>query len=123
MNRSFIINLQARYSADTAGTERPETDVIIVGSGVLGSSLAAVLARDGRQVVVIERDLKEPDRIVGELLQPGGCRTLKKLGLEGVFSLVAVLPVSNNQLSMSSCDNNNNNNHHHHHHHHKNNLE
>ena len=28
--------------------------------------------QDGRRVHVIERDLSEPDRIVGELLQPGG---------------------------------------------------
>lgn len=54
-----------------------------MGSGVLGSSLAAVLSRDGRKVTVIERDLKEPDRIVGELLQPGGFNALKELGLEG----------------------------------------
>lgn len=54
-----------------------------MGSGVLGSSLAAVLSRDGRKVTVIERDLKEPDRIVGELLQPGGFNALRDLGLEG----------------------------------------
>lgn len=54
-----------------------------MGSGVLGSSLAAVLSRDGRKVTVIERDLKEPDRIVGELLQPGGFKALRDLGLEG----------------------------------------
>ncbi|KAM7382454.1 hypothetical protein PAMP_002181 [Pampus punctatissimus] len=61
----------------------PEPDVVIVGAGVLGSAMAAVLARDGRRVTVVERDLKEPDRIVGELLQPGGYRALKELGLEG----------------------------------------
>lgn len=60
-----------------------EPDVIIVGAGVLGSAMAAVLARDGRRVTVIERDLREPDRIVGELLQPGGYRALRDLGLEG----------------------------------------
>lgn len=60
-----------------------EPDVVIVGAGVLGSAMAAVLARDGRRVTVVERDLKEPDRIVGELLQPGGYRALKELGLEG----------------------------------------
>ncbi|NXP80792.1 ERG1 monooxygenase, partial [Ramphastos sulfuratus] len=59
-----------------------EPEIIIVGSGVLGSSLATVLSRDGRKVTVIERDLKEPDRIVGELLQPGGFHALKDLGLE-----------------------------------------
>ncbi|KFU84080.1 Squalene monooxygenase [Chaetura pelagica] len=59
-----------------------DPEIIIVGSGVLGSSLATVLSRDGRKVTVIERDLKEPDRIVGELLQPGGFKALKDLGLE-----------------------------------------
>ncbi|NXU47308.1 ERG1 monooxygenase, partial [Turnix velox] len=59
-----------------------DPEIIIVGSGVLGSSLAAVLSRDGRKVTVIERDLKEPDRIVGELLQPGGFNALRDLGLE-----------------------------------------
>lgn len=61
-------------------------DVVIVGGGVLGSAMAAVLARDGRRVTVVERDLKEPDRIVGELLQPGGYRALRELGLEGKYA-------------------------------------
>jgi squalene monooxygenase len=33
-------------------------------------------------VLLLERDLKQPDRIVGELLQPGGYMALKSLGLE-----------------------------------------
>lgn len=32
---------------------------------------------------VIERDLSEQERIVGELLQPGGYLKLIQLGLEG----------------------------------------
>ena len=39
--------------------------------------------QDGRKVHVIERDLSEPERIVGELLQPGGYLKLIELGLEG----------------------------------------
>ncbi|XP_015238818.1 PREDICTED: squalene monooxygenase [Cyprinodon variegatus] len=71
-------------SASICGSsEGPEPDVLIVGAGVLGSAMAAVLARDGRRVTVVERDLREPDRIVGELLQPGGFRALRELGLEG----------------------------------------
>ncbi|CAK9317391.1 unnamed protein product [Citrullus colocynthis] len=57
-------------------------DIIIVGAGVAGSALAYTLAKDGRRVHVIERDLTEPDRIVGELLQPGGYLKLTELGLE-----------------------------------------
>lgn len=70
-----------------------EYDVIVVGAGVAGGALSTVLARDGRQVLAIERELwkpncndaptlVEPDRIVGELLQPGGYAKLVELGLE-----------------------------------------
>ncbi|KAI4130651.1 MAG: hypothetical protein LQ338_001628 [Usnochroma carphineum] len=61
--------------------EHHESDVLIVGAGILGSSLAVTLARQGRSVILLEKSLKEPDRIVGELLQPGGVQALKKLGL------------------------------------------
>ncbi|XP_068610833.1 squalene monooxygenase [Brachionichthys hirsutus] len=70
-------------SSSGGSSVAPEPDAVIVGAGVLGSAMAAVLARDGRKVTVVERDLKEPDRIVGELLQPGGYRALTDLGLEG----------------------------------------
>ena len=56
-------------------------DVVVVGAGILGSAVAITLARQGRSVVLLERSLKEPDRIVGELLQPGGVEALEKLGL------------------------------------------
>jgi squalene monooxygenase len=56
-------------------------DVIIVGAGVAGASLAYALGNEGRRVLLLERDLSEPVRIVGELLQPGGYLKLKELGL------------------------------------------
>ncbi|RVW47087.1 Squalene monooxygenase [Vitis vinifera] len=62
------------------------TDVIVVGAGVAGSALAHTLGKDGRRVHVIERDLSQPDRIVGELLQPGGYLKLIELGLEATVS-------------------------------------
>lgn len=39
--------------------------------------------QEGRRVRVIERDLTEQDRIVGELLQPGGYLKLMELDLAG----------------------------------------
>jgi len=59
------------------------TDVIIVGCGIAGPALSVGFAKQGRSVLVLERDLSEPDRIVGELLQPGGVQALKQLGMEG----------------------------------------
>ena len=66
-----------------------EADVIVVGAGILGSALAITLARQGRSVILLEKSLKEPDRIVGELLQPGGVAALEKLGLRGMRGLCA----------------------------------
>jgi squalene monooxygenase len=63
-------------------------DVAIVGAGIMGCALAVALGEQGRSVLLIERDLSEPDRIVGELLQPGGVAALKKLGLGGEFRTI-----------------------------------
>ena len=52
--------------------------------------LGCFLLQEGRRVHVIERDLSEPDRIVGELLQPGGYLKLIELGLEGKQSPILV---------------------------------
>ncbi|XP_024966404.1 squalene monooxygenase-like [Cynara cardunculus var. scolymus] len=57
-------------------------EVIIVGAGVAGAALAYSLGKDGRRILVIERDLGLQDRIVGELLQPGGYMKLIDLDLE-----------------------------------------
>jgi squalene monooxygenase len=47
-------------------------DAIVVGLGIAGSSLAYTLSVQGKRVLAIERDMSEPDKIIGELLQPGG---------------------------------------------------
>ncbi|GLC37537.1 hypothetical protein PLESTM_000599900 [Pleodorina starrii] len=69
-------------SSDDVSTDPEVWDVIVVGGGVAGSALAYAQAQDGRRVLLLERDLSQPDRIVGELLQPGGYLMLKRLGLE-----------------------------------------
>jgi squalene monooxygenase len=42
---------------------------------------------------LIERDLTEPDRIVGELLQPGGVRALEQLGLRDCLDDIDAITV------------------------------
>ena len=56
-------------------------DLAIIGAGVAGATLAALLGRQGLKVAVVDRDLSEQDRIVGELLQPGGVTKLQEMGL------------------------------------------
>lgn len=47
-------------------------DVLVIGARVLGCAAAVTFTRQNRNALLLERNLKEPDHIVGELLQPGG---------------------------------------------------
>ncbi|KAH8921663.1 SE-domain-containing protein [Atractiella rhizophila] len=62
-----------------------EYDYLLIGFGIVSSALSHALSQAGKKVLCIERDVNTPDRIVGELLQPGGAIALKKLGLDGVW--------------------------------------
>ena len=72
-------------------------DVIIAGAGIAGSSLAHSLSTLSRpkplKIALFECSLVEPDRIVGELLQPGGVVALKQLGLESCLDGINAIPV------------------------------
>eukprot|EP00916_Digyalum_oweni_P005371 GHVL01009402.1.p1 GENE.GHVL01009402.1~~GHVL01009402.1.p1 ORF type:complete len:515 (+),score=93.56 GHVL01009402.1:24-1568(+) len=63
-------------------------DVIIVGAGLTGCIMSLKLAEMGRSVMVIEKDLTEQDRIVGEYMQPAGIAALDRLGLGDVLKNV-----------------------------------
>lgn len=56
-------------------------DICLIGAGVAGASIAAYLGRHGFRVAVVEKDMREQDRIVGELMQPGGVTQLEQMGL------------------------------------------
>lgn len=76
-----------------------EADVVIVGAGILGSALAIALGNQGRSVLLLETSLKEPDRIVGELLQPGGVQALEQLGLRDCLEGIDAIPVKGYHVS------------------------
>ncbi|TFK21857.1 squalene epoxidase [Coprinopsis marcescibilis] len=78
-------------------TQDNQYDVVIVGAGIAGSALAQGLStlthRSPLRIALLERSLEEPDRIVGELLQPGGVIALKRLGLESTLEGIDAIPV------------------------------
>jgi squalene monooxygenase len=59
------------------------SDIVIVGGGVAGCAAAVAFGKQGRTVVLLEKSLAQPERVVGELLQPGGVRALHSLGMGG----------------------------------------
>jgi len=62
-----------------------QPDVAIVGAGIAGGALAAVLAREGLDVLLVERQLEYPDRVRGESMFPWGVGELIDLGLDHVL--------------------------------------
>lgn len=68
-------------------------DVCIVGAGVSGASLAGHLATKNVKVALLDVSFEERDRIVGELMQPGGVYMLDQLGLGDVLDEVASCPI------------------------------
>jgi squalene monooxygenase len=61
-------------------------DICIVGAGVAGAAMAAYLGDNGFRVAVVEKDIREQDRMIGELMQPGGVNQLKEMGLQHVLT-------------------------------------
>jgi squalene monooxygenase len=68
-------------------------DICIVGAGIAGASLAAVLGKRGFNIALIDRNWDEPDEIIGELLQPGGVRKLKDMGLGNALNDIDAQPI------------------------------
>ncbi|KAH8889829.1 squalene epoxidase [Thozetella sp. PMI_491] len=73
-------------------SELHKADAVIVGAGPMGCAMAFALANQGRSVILLERWMQEPNRIVGELLQPGGVAALRKLGLEKSLEGIDAIP-------------------------------
>ena len=56
-------------------------DLAIVGGGIGGSALAAVMARDGYSVLLLEQSEAYVDRVRGEWIAPWGVTETRRLGL------------------------------------------
>src|SRR5437764_262783 len=60
-------------------------DVVVVGAGIGGSSLAGALSREGLGVTVLEATTEFPDRVRGEAMHVWGVQEARDLGVEDVM--------------------------------------
>src|SRR5215470_7203951 len=56
-------------------------DLIVVGGGIAGASLAQRMAKGGARVLVLEQETEFRDRIRGECLVPWGVGEARQLGV------------------------------------------
>lgn len=63
--------------------------IVIIGAGPAGSTLAALLARQGRDVTVYD-DGRRPELVVGESLVPAIVPMLQRLGIEEKVAAIGV---------------------------------
>ncbi|KAF2105885.1 squalene monooxygenase [Lophiotrema nucula] len=99
---SYPTDLDHTHTSDHRDTRRRhhhEADIVIVGAGIVGCAAAVAFGKQGRSVILLEKSLKEPDRIVGELLQPGGVGALEKLGLRDCLEDIDAIPCYGYQVS------------------------
>ncbi|MGH3930498.1 MAG: FAD-dependent oxidoreductase, partial [Pseudonocardiaceae bacterium] len=69
----------------SSGRGKVSYDVVVIGAGIAGSALATVLARDGYEVLIIERQASYRDKVRGEAMMPWGVGEMLHLGLEEAF--------------------------------------
>ena len=56
-------------------------DIITIGGGLGGSTLAKAMAEHGARVLVLEREQQFKDRVRGEIMAPWGVAETQALGL------------------------------------------
>ena len=56
-------------------------DIVTVGGGLGGAAVAAVMAKAGARVLVVERETRFQDRIRGEFMEPWGVAETRRLGI------------------------------------------
>jgi flavin-dependent dehydrogenase len=57
-------------------------DLLIIGGGLAGAGAAVQIARAGRPVLLVEREVGPHDKVCGEFLSPEAARYLAALGLD-----------------------------------------
>jgi 2-polyprenyl-6-methoxyphenol hydroxylase-like FAD-dependent oxidoreductase len=62
-----------------------EADIVVIGGGLAGSTVAAEMARSGARVVVLERERKFRDRVRGENMLPWGVSAARRIGVVDAF--------------------------------------
>ncbi len=85
----FRANISRMVSAPNSNSEQRHFDVLIVGAGPAGLSMAAILAREGLRVIVLEKGLAFEKRLCS-CSRPGICEREQCDAISGVGGTSAI---------------------------------
>lgn len=74
-------------------------DLAIIGGGPAGSALAALLARRGRRVLLLERSAAPRPKVCGEFLSPEAITSLEEMGLKRALEGLGPVPIHTARLT------------------------
>ena len=75
-------------------TASAERDVLVVGAGPAGSTTAALLAREGWQVTLLDRAAFPRDKACSEYMSPAAVRVLDRLGVVADLERAGAMPLA-----------------------------
>lgn len=73
-------------------------DVIVVGGGPAGATIAWSLARRGVRVAVVERAIFPREKVCGDFVEPAGLRILESMGLREALQVSSPLPITSTRI-------------------------
>src|SRR5580765_1750858 len=79
-------------------------DLIAVGGGLAGSSIARAMAERGARVLVLEREPHFKDRVRGEMLSPWGVAEAQQLGIFDLLKQNCAHQISVVEMGMGPRD-------------------
>ena len=81
--------MQSSPPTDQAGDSPVECDVLVIGGGPAGSTVAALLAQKGRNVVLLDKD-RHPRFHIGESLLPANLPLFERLGVADEMRAIGI---------------------------------
>jgi menaquinone-9 beta-reductase len=75
----------------------PATGVLVIGAGLAGSSAAITLARAGREVTLLEKELEPHHKVCGEFLSHEALSSLHALGIDA--AAIGAVPIHSVRLA------------------------
>ena len=82
--------VKSRHSPDRDAPAAEPCDVLVIGGGPAGSTIAALLAERGRHVILVEKD-RHPRFHIGESLLPCNLPLFARLGIENAVERVGMV--------------------------------